>query len=318
MEQNELKVPGVGPVTLQKLVDAGLTDIKRLARTKLDDLLEIEGMGEKTALKIISYAQEQTGIGGPCNAMDDLDDFNKNARFISTNSKSLDELLGGGIRCGFTWEIAGVNGHGKSQLAMQIAANSIIPKDAGGTGGKCIWIDTENTGRLAVKRIHQIIMALGLPADDIIRENLRLVKCENTEMQVNAVNRLLENDIKYDCVIVDGIMTKFRVEYSGRGTLADRSDQLKPHLDALNNYAMRNDSAVIYTNQVSDSPEMYSGGPRAIGGNIVGHSAKYRLFTRMAEKGAARIVRLDKSADLPQGEAVIRITSEGITDYKKE
>src|ERR1051326_7145695 len=113
MESTEFKMPGVGPVTLQKLVDAGLTDVKRLARAKLDDLLEIEGMGEKTALKIISYAQEQTGIGGACDAMDDLDDFNKNARFISTNSKSLDSLLGGGIRCGFTWEIAGVNGHGK-------------------------------------------------------------------------------------------------------------------------------------------------------------------------------------------------------------
>jgi DNA repair protein RadA len=317
MTELEFKIPGVGPSTMAKLVDAGYTDVKRLARAKIDDLLEIDGIAEKSALKIINYAQETTGIGGACNAMEALTAFTDNARFISTNSSALDALLGGGVRCGFTWEVAGVNGHGKSQLAMQLAANAIIPKEAGGLGGKCIWIDTENIGVLAVKRIHQIITALNLPAEEIIRENLRLVKCENTEMQVNAINRLMEQDIKYDCVIVDGIMTKFRVEYSGRGTLADRSDQLKPHLDALNNYAMRFDAAVIFTNQVSDSPEMYSGGPKAIGGNIVGHAAKYRLFIRKAEKGTIRVVRLDKSSDLPEGEAPIVITSEGVTDHKK-
>lgn len=313
----ELKIPGVGPAMMEKLAEAGLADVKRLARAKLDDLLEIPGVAEKSALKIISYAQEQTGIGGARSALDALNEHRNNSRFISTNSKALDDMLGGGIRCGYTWEIAGVNGHGKSQLAMQLAANAIIPKEAGGIGGKCLWIDTENIGKLAVMRIHQIISALNLPADEIIGSSLKLVSCENTEMQINAVNRLLDTDTKYDCVIIDGIMTKFRVEFSGRGTLADRSDQLKPHLDALNNYAMRADAAVIFTNQVSDSPEMYSGGPKAIGGNIVGHSSKYRLFIRKAEKGTIRIVRLDKSADLPEGEAPIVITKDGVTDHKK-
>lgn len=317
MTEIALDIPGVGPGTTQKLIDAGLDDLAKLARAKLDDLLEIPGIAEKSALKIIGHAQEETGIGGPRNALDVYLDHVNNSRFISTNSEVLDNLLGGGVRCGYTWEVAGVNGHGKTQFAMQLAVNTIIPEEVGGLGGKCLWIDTENTGKLAIKRVHDLVHALGLPADDILRDGLRLVSCENTEMQLNAVRRLLDNNIHFDSIIIDGIMTKFRVEYSGRGTLADRSDQLKPHLDDLNNYADRYNSAVIFTNQVSDSPEMYSGGPRAIGGNIVGHSSKYRLFIRKAEKGKIRIVRLDKAADLPEGEAPVVLTSEGFTDYKK-
>lgn len=313
----EMKIPGVGPAMLQKLMDAGLTDIKRIARAKVDDLLEIDGIADKKALQIINYAQEQTGIGGPTNAMDALRAFRENSRRISTNSKALDELLGGGVLCGFTWEIAGVNGHGKSQFAMQIAANAIAPREVGGLGGTCLWIDTENIGKLALKRIHQFLTALSLPADELISSKLKLIQCENTEMQINAVRRLLDNDTIYDCVILDGIMTMFRSEFVGRGTLSERSDNLKPHLADLNNYAMRYDAAVVFTNQVGSSPEMYSGGPQAIGGNIVGHASKYRLFIRKAEKGTIRIVRLDKSADLPEGEAPIVITPEGVTDHKR-
>lgn len=312
-----LEIPGVGPAKLAILTDAGFTSLKRIARAKLDDIADLEGMAEKSALKLISYAQEKTGIGGPRSAMEALTEL-RNAQFISTNSKKVDDLLHGGIRMGNTWEIAGVNGAGKSQLAAQIAANTLLPKELGGIGGTACWVDTENTGKMAVGRIHQMLTAVGAPADKLLKENLVLVQCENSEMQVNVVRRFLDNDVRYDTLVEDGLMTKFRTEFRGRETLGERANSLAPHLEDLNNYAMRYDTAVVYTNQVMDSPEAYGGGPRAIGGNIAGHGAKYRLFIRKSQKGAIRIVRLDKSTDFPEGEAPCVLTEEGFTDTKKE
>ncbi|NPA99244.1 MAG: DNA repair and recombination protein RadA, partial [Crenarchaeota archaeon] len=47
---------------------------------------------------------------------------------ISTGSRALDELLGGGVPTGELTEFAGPFGSGKSQLAFQLSVNVQLPE----------------------------------------------------------------------------------------------------------------------------------------------------------------------------------------------
>ena len=49
---------GIGPKTAEILVKAGMTDLQRLAESTPTDLMTLQGIGEKTAAKIISSAQK--------------------------------------------------------------------------------------------------------------------------------------------------------------------------------------------------------------------------------------------------------------------
>jgi N utilization substance protein A len=55
---------GIGPKTAEILVKGGMTDIQRLAVAKPEDLMTLQGVGEKTAAKIIASAQKYLKEGG--------------------------------------------------------------------------------------------------------------------------------------------------------------------------------------------------------------------------------------------------------------
>merc|ERR1712200_212734 len=66
---------------------------------------------------------------------------------ITTGSKELDKLLGGGIETGSITEIFGEFRTGKTQLCHQLCVMSQLPIDMGGAEGKVIYIDPESTFR---------------------------------------------------------------------------------------------------------------------------------------------------------------------------
>ncbi|HIH77588.1 MAG TPA: DNA repair and recombination protein RadA, partial [Halobacteria archaeon] len=73
-------------------------------------------------------------------------------------------------------------------------------------------------------------------------------------------------------------------------------------------------AAILVTNQVMSKPDTFFGDPtRPIGGHVVGHTATFRIYIRKS-KGDKRIARLVDSPNLPEGEAIFRITPEGIKD----
>jgi DNA repair protein RadA len=72
--------------------------------------------------------------------------------------------------------------------------------------------------------------------------------------------------------------------------------------------------AIYVTNQVMSRPDVLFGDPTApIGGHIVGHQATYRLYLRKSKEDK-RIAKLIDSPNLPEGEAVFRVTGEGVRD----
>lgn len=66
---------------------------------------------------------------------------------LTTGSRELDKLLGGGIETGSITEVFGEFRSGKTQLCHTLAVTCQLPVSQGGGEGKCLYIDTEGTFR---------------------------------------------------------------------------------------------------------------------------------------------------------------------------
>ena len=115
-------------------------------------------------------------------------------------------------------------------------------------------------------------------------------------------------------LIVDSVTAHFRAEYVGRGTLADRQQKLNKHLHDLMRFGDLNNALILVTNQVMAKQDTFFGDPtKPVGGHVLGHTATFRLYLRKS-KGEKRIARLVDSPNLPDGEAVFTVTTEGVKD----
>jgi DNA repair protein RadA len=305
------KLAGVGEKTAEKLKEAGYTDYMSIAAASAGDLVSSVGIGEETASKIIASARDSLKMG-----FETATEVLKKRSIVgklTTGSKTLDALLGGGVETQAITEAHGAFGSGKSQLAHQLAVNVQLPKEKGGLAGKAIFIDTEQTFR--PERIMEMAKGLGLDPKKVL-ENILVARAYNSDHQVllaeKAEDYIKKNNVKV--IIVDSLTSSFRSEYTGRGTLANRQQKLNRHLHTLQKLADIYNAAIYVTNQVMSRPDVLFGDPTApIGGHIVGHQATFRLYLRKS-KAEKRIAKLIDSPCLPEGETVFKVVVEGIRD----
>lgn len=66
---------------------------------------------------------------------------------LTTGSRELDKLLGGGIETGSITEMFGEFRTGKTQICHTMSVTCQLPISQGGGEGKCLYIDTEGTFR---------------------------------------------------------------------------------------------------------------------------------------------------------------------------
>ncbi len=302
---------GVGEKTAEKLKEAGYTDLMAIAASSSGELSAAVGIGEDTASRIIASAREKLNMGFETGAsvLKKREQVGK----ISTGSKSLDSLLGGGVETQAITEAHGAFGSGKSQLAHQLAVNVQLPKDKGGLEGKAIFIDTEQTFR--PERIVDMAKGVGLDPKKAL-ENVLVARAYNSDHQVLLAEKAEEfiknNNVKV--VIVDSLTSAFRSDYTGRGTLANRQQKLNRHLHQLQRLADVYNLAVYVTNQVMSRPDILFGDPTApIGGHVLGHQATFRIYLRKS-KDVKRIAKLIDSPCLPEGETIFKVVTEGIRD----
>lgn len=305
-------LPGIGPKGAQKLREAGYTDLMTIATASPKDLAEACEIGELTAKKIIMAAGDKADVGGFKTAEATME-RQKHIEKITSGSKSLDELLGGGVETQSITECYGAFSSGKSQLGFQLSVNVQMPREKGGLNGCCIFIDTEGTFR--PQRITQIAEARGLDAKKVLK-NIFVARAFNSDHQMllteKAKDFIKEKDVKL--IIIDSLTAHFRADYSGRGELAPRQQKLNRHIHDLQRLAESYNLAVYVTNQVMARPDVMFGDPTThVGGHVVGHGTGVRLYLRKS-KQSMRIARLIDSPSLPEGEAVFRVTEKGVTD----
>ncbi|MFA4647039.1 DNA repair and recombination protein RadA [Pyrococcus kukulkanii] len=105
-------LPGVGPATAEKLREAGFDTLEAIAVASPIELKEVAGISEGAAIKIIQAARKAANLGTFMRADEYLKKRESIGR-ISTGSKSLDKLLGGGIETQAITEVFGEFGSGK-------------------------------------------------------------------------------------------------------------------------------------------------------------------------------------------------------------
>jgi len=305
-------LPGVGEATAEKLREAGYTTVESLAVATVAELREAAEIGEAQAKKIIAAARKAAEIGAFLTA-DKVLERRKTVGWITTGSKQLDALLGGGVETRAVTEVFGEFGSGKSQLGHQLCVNVQLPREKGGLDGRAVYIDTENTFR--PERILSMAAGAELDPEGALR-NILVARSYNTDQQLliaEKAEELIEKE-GVRLMIIDSLTSHFRAEFVGRGTLADRQQKLARHLLVLHRIADLQDIAVFVTNQVQARPDLFFGDPtRPIGGHILGHSATTRIYLRKS-KGGRRIARVVDSPNLPEGESIFMITESGIRD----
>ena len=160
---------GFSPLEINKLKDAGFHTIESLAYTPKKTLLTIKGISDTKADKILSegslsinyrylatsnsryhdlfltLASKLVDMG--FTSASELHLRRSEIITITTGSKALDTLLGGGIETGSITEIFGEFRTGKTQLCHMLAVMCQLPTSLGGAEGKCLYIDTEGTFR---------------------------------------------------------------------------------------------------------------------------------------------------------------------------
>ncbi|MEM4662443.1 MAG: DNA repair and recombination protein RadA [Candidatus Diapherotrites archaeon] len=304
-------LPGIGPQAAEKLFAANYKTLESIAIASPIELTEIAGLGEKTAEKAINAAREALGMG--FETADRVHERRAKIGRISTGSKELDALLGGGVESQSITEVYGKMASGKTQWCFQLSVMVQLPPEKGGLGGKVVYIDSESSFR--PERIVQIAEARGLDPKTVLK-NIFVARAYNADHQILLAEKA-EDLVKKEgvkLVIVDSLTSHFRAEYIGRGMLAERQQKLNKHMHQLAKMAEMHNLCVLVTNQVMERPDILFGDPTApVGGNIVGHASKTRLYLRQS-KGEKRIARLIDSPSLPDGEAIYKITERGIED----
>lgn len=118
-------------------------------------------------------------------------------------------------------------------------------------------------------------------------------------------------------VIVDSLMGTFRLDYAGRGSLSDRQVALTPHIKHLARIANTFNVPVIVTNQVLQDPSAgpYMDPTKPIGGMIVGHTSKNRVYLRKggSKDGERKIIAILKDSPYAvEDEVILKLTKKGI------
>ncbi len=302
---------GVGPATAKRLMEAGYTTLESIAMSTPAELAVYAGIGEGVAQKIIQAARSKLNI----DVMSAYDYYQqrKMVQRITTGSKALDELLGGGVETQSITEIYGPYGSGKTQFAHQMAVTVQLPEERGGLGRAALFIDTEGTFR--PERIIQIAERFGLDPEKALK-NILYARAFTSDHQMIVTERaepyIKERNI--GLIIVDSLISHFRGEYVGRETLAERQQKLNKYLHKLLKLALGYNLAVIVTNQVVADPSAFFGDPnRPAGGHVLGHGVTARLYIKRGKKDR-RVVKLVKSPYLPEGTVEVVITEGGIED----
>ncbi len=308
-------IPGVGPTTAEKLKEMGFHTVESLATATIRELTQAS-VGEKQAARIIAEARDSLAL--TFIRADELVKMRENVRRLSTGSKQLDELFGGGLETQTITEFYGEYGVGKSILCHQLAVNVQLPEDRNGLNGSALYIDTEQTFR--PEWIIRMAGALGLDPTQTLK---RIIYAEafNSDHQILILEKadkyIQENNVRL--IILDSLTSHFRSEYLGREMLVERQQKLNSHLHRLVRLSRAFNACAVVTNQVMSKPDPFFGmAVEAVGGHIVSHTSHTRVFLRRTASGPVRICRLVSSPYLPEDERIFKITEEGIKDINEE
>ncbi|XP_075591027.1 uncharacterized protein LOC142597898 [Dermatophagoides farinae] len=318
IEVDKLQELGINVADITKLKLSGYNTALSIIQATRKELLAIKGFSDAKVEKIIECAQkiEQTDtfISG-INLLKKRSSLIK----ITTGCNALDNLLQGGLEAGSMTEIFGENRTGKTQFCHTLCVTGQLPLELSGGNGKICYIDTEGTFR--PEKIASICERFNLDSEAVL-DNILYARAHNHEHLIQLIclastKMVLE---PFSLLVIDGIMSLFRVDFSGRGELSERQQLLGKTLNRLQKLADQFNIAIVYTNQVMSDPSgamtMAINPVKPVGGHVLGHASTHRLMFRVG-KGDQRVCKVYDSPILPPGDATFQLSSLGICDVNE-
>ena len=247
---------------------------------------------------------------------------------VPSGIETLDRCLKGGLRVGCITEIFGKAGTGKTQLAMQICAETAK------RGHVAAYIETEN--KFSLKRLEQIVIGQvqGSCKDPMkILDKIMMYSAWDIEglraaisaVEVEACARCdpegTESFVPFSVLVVDSIASPARRVF-GKGQVASRAQSLMEFALVLKRMAETLKVAVVVVNQIGGSSYQSDNHHDTIDkkndevevagalGNSWHHCATTRLLVQRAESSAesaeqTRTVTITKSSVLQGGSSIL-------------
>uniref|UniRef100_A0A8C2BRN9 RAD51 recombinase n=1 Tax=Cyprinus carpio TaxID=7962 RepID=A0A8C2BRN9_CYPCA len=294
---SRLEQCGISNSDIKKLEDGGFHTVEAVAYAPKKELLNIKGISEAKADKILTEAAKMVPMG--FTTATEFHQRRAEIIQISTGSKELDKLLQGGIETGSITEMFGEFRTGKTQLCHTLAVTC---------------------QHIRLNELCVCCVRYGLVGSDVL-DNVAYARAFNTDHQTQLLYQAsaMMTESRYALLIVDSATALYRTDYSGRGELSARQGHLGRFLRMLLRLADEFGVAVVITNQVVaqvDGAAMFSADPKKpIGGNILAHASTTRLYLRKG-RGETRICKIYDSPCLPEAEAMFAINADGVGDAK--
>ncbi|XP_074476843.1 meiotic recombination protein DMC1/LIM15 homolog isoform X2 [Sebastes fasciatus] len=309
-----LQKHGINAADIKKMKLVGICTVKGIQMTTRKALCNIKGLSEAKVEKIKEAA-------GKMLTAFEYSAKRKQVFHITTGSQEFDKLLGGGIESMAITEAFGEFRTGKTQLSHTFCVTAQLPGEDGYSGGKIVFIDTEHTFR--PDRLKDIADRFNVDHGAVL-DNVLYARAYTSEHQMELLDfvaaKFHEEGGVFKLLIIDSIMALFRVDFSGRGELAERQQKLAQMLSRLQKISEEYNVAVFLTNQMTADPgagmSFQADPKKPIGGHILAHASTTRISLRKG-RGEMRIAKIFDSPDMPENEATFAITAGGITDAKE-
>ena len=283
LDIDQLQAHGINVADLKKLKSAGICTVRGVQMITKKKLCAIKGLSEAKVDKIKEAILKVLGGTGGVGFVTALQASvnRRNVFRLSSGSTELDKLLGGGIESMSITEAFGEFRTGKTQLSHTLCVTTQMPGANGFTGGKVVFLDTENTFR--PDRLRPIADRFHLDQDAVL-DNILYARAYTSEQQMELLDfvaaKFHEEPGIFKLLVVDSIMALFRVDYSGRGELADRQQHLAQMMSRLQKISEEYNVAVFITNQMTADPgaalSFQADPKKPIGGNILAHASTTR------------------------------------------
>lgn len=307
----------IGIATRTHLENSGFKSLKDLVVRGPVDISEATGMDIERSAILCNRARQRLEDAGVLEksfiTARKLYARRLSAERISTGSRNLDTLLGGGgVETRAVTEIFGEYGTGKTQICHTLCVMASQDRDHGGLGGKAIYIDTENTFR--PERVVSICSSRNIEPDHVL-DSIIVAKAYNSahqELIIDEMGQIIDRE-GVNLIIVDSAVAHYRAEFLGRATLSERQQKLNKLMHVLLRISELYGVAVIITNQIQSSPDSIFGDTfRPTGGNVVAHTSTYRIYLKRS--GRNRIARMVDSPYHPETEVLFSLSQRGATD----
>ncbi len=225
-------------------------------------------------------------------------------RKIDLGSKSISELLNGGVSTGLVTDFFGASNTGKTQICFQLCVNAQHLNEENGV----VFVDSSGTFR--PERILEISKIIKSKED--LFERIMVLRARSVSEQMEVPRRLKDAPFKVKMLVIDTLTDNFVFEYQGEERIIERQARLARHLHDLCALAIRDNMAVVVTNTVRARVDAEQRCCEVeTGGNIVSQGVHVRVHLSRDPYGLnAELIQ----PNIVKPKAYFSIDSKGIID----